>query len=60
MDIPTEEMSLVGAMQHYFTAEPNGRKIETAEFKNLTDSDKDELTLELRKLGYNVKDRTKK
>jgi len=47
-------MSWVKAAQHYFSADPHGRKIEMSEFKELTDADKDDLKAQLIALGYNI------
>jgi hypothetical protein len=47
-------MSFVKAMQHFFTQEPNGKKLEIAEFKGLTPDDRKELRDELIREGYEV------
>lgn len=50
----TEQMSLVKAMQDYFSKDPAGKKIEMAEFKELTQQDKVELREMLIAEGYYV------
>ena len=36
-------ISVVKAIQTYFSAQPHGRKVEMSEFKALTDQDKDDF-----------------
>lgn len=48
------EVSVVKALQDFFTQQPFGRKIEIAEFKELTDTDKSDFRNMLIDVGYNV------
>lgn len=50
----TGEVSIVKALQDFFTSPPFGRKIEIPEFKALNDKDKNELREMLIEKGYNV------
>lgn len=56
MSAPTEQLSVVKALQHYFSEQPNGRKITIEEFKALSEQDKHDFVDLLRKQGYNVVD----
>lgn len=51
-----EPMSLVKAMQTFFSdnSDGYGRKIDIAEFKQLTDKDKAEFQTMLEERGYNI------
>jgi hypothetical protein len=49
-------VSFVKACQQYFTEGKHGRKIEIAEFKQLTTADKVELRDLLIKEGYDVRE----
>jgi hypothetical protein len=48
------EVSVVKALQDFFTHGQHGRKIEIAEFKELTDKDKHDLRDMLITEGYDV------
>ena len=52
--IPTETMSFVKAMQHFFSNPPLGKKLEIVEFKALSRPDKQHLREYLIDIGYNV------
>jgi hypothetical protein len=47
-------VSLVKALQDFFTKDPNGRKIEMSEFKQITDEDKIEFAQMLKAEGYEL------
>ena len=47
-------ISIVKAIQEYFTSEPYGCKVSIDEFKQLTQDDKNDLRDELIKLGFDV------
>lgn len=49
-----EQISLVKAMQDYFQKDPDGKKIEMSEFRELSQQDKIELREMLIAEGYDV------
>lgn len=51
-----EKPSYVKVLQGYFSKEPHARKIEIAEFKKLTQKDKEDFVAMLRAEGYDVAD----
>lgn len=48
------EVTVVKALQDYFTSQPHGRKIEIPEFKALTQDDKSDFRDMLIDVGYDV------
>lgn len=50
----TEQISLVKALQDFFSKEPHGKKVEIAEFRALSNEDKVQLREMLIAEGYNV------
>lgn len=53
--VPLDEpVTLVKGIQHYFSSDPHGKKVEMVEFKTLTSSDKDHLENMLVEVGYKI------
>lgn len=51
----SEPMSMVAAVQDFFSKDPHGRKVTIPEYKALSDQDKLDLWEMLVAEGYNVK-----